>query len=81
MEGKSKEEILNSELNGEEIEFLSYDFTNVFDAMEEYAKQEAMGFAKFLDDFKIKRDSFINAPRKATTDQLYDLYLTYKSKS
>lgn len=43
-------------------------------AMSEYAQQEAVAFAKFLDNLKINADKYFNVPISATTEQLYNIY-------
>ena len=67
----NKLEILKQELHGEELEFLSDNMGNVFDAMEVYTKQEAMEFAVFCAN---------NVLGVFPAEQLYELFLQSKGK-
>jgi hypothetical protein len=88
---KVKQEILNRELNGEEIEFLGDNWGNIHDAMNEYAKQEAIEFAVFcakkvLGVFPtdVKESEWYYQDKTGrynkTTEQLYELFLQMKGK-
>lgn len=83
---KTKEEILDMYAKDKMVTWNLKEFKRTYPSlfavievsMSEFAKQEAIAFARFLDEFKISRDSFINRPRNATTEELYTLYLTSK---
>jgi hypothetical protein len=81
----TKEEILEQELNGEELEFLGDNMGNVFDAMNVYAKQESIGFNEWKDDkfFMKHRGRWYDTKHDGknwgtfpsyTNDELYELY-------
>lgn len=72
----SKEEILGVSFYPHECEGMIECATrqDALKAMDEYAKQEAIEFAKFLDDLKINADKHFNTPKSATTDELYNSY-------
>ena len=87
----NKLEILERELNGEELDFLSDNIGNVFDAMDVYTKQEAIELAVFCANnvlgvfpTDVKESEWYYQDKTGrynkTTEELYELFLQSKGK-
>ena len=50
----------------------------IYAAMDEYARIQAISFAKFCDDLRIFADAHFNVLRNATTEELYNEFLLNK---